>query len=137
MDSSPIPFIDVAAQRKRLGKAIDDAIARVLGPLPVHPRARGARRSKPISAAFCGARHAITCASGTDALAAAADGEGHRPWRRGVHAGIHVLRNREVAALVGATPVLVDVEEGASTSIRRASPVRSRSRRSSASSRRR
>jgi hypothetical protein len=26
----PIPFIDVAAQRRRLGRAIDDAIARVL-----------------------------------------------------------------------------------------------------------
>ena len=27
---APIPFIDVAAQRRRLGKRIDDAIARVI-----------------------------------------------------------------------------------------------------------
>ena len=30
LDGSPIPFIDVAAQRRRLGSAIDDAVARVL-----------------------------------------------------------------------------------------------------------
>ena len=29
-NSAPIPFIDVAAQRRRLGSAIDDAVARVL-----------------------------------------------------------------------------------------------------------
>ena len=30
LEQAPIPFIDVAAQRRRLGRAIDDAIARVL-----------------------------------------------------------------------------------------------------------
>ena len=30
LDQRPIPFIDVAAQRRRLGRAIDDAVARVL-----------------------------------------------------------------------------------------------------------
>ena len=30
VDERPIPFIDVAAQRRRLGRAIDDAVARVL-----------------------------------------------------------------------------------------------------------
>ena len=29
-DTAPIPFIDVAAQRRRLGRKVDDAIARVL-----------------------------------------------------------------------------------------------------------
>ena len=31
VDPAPIPFIDVVAQRRRLGRAVDDAIARVLG----------------------------------------------------------------------------------------------------------
>jgi hypothetical protein len=31
LDPAPIPFIDVAAQRRRLGRSVDDAIARVLG----------------------------------------------------------------------------------------------------------
>jgi hypothetical protein len=30
-DPAPIPFIDVAAQRRRLGRSVDEAIARVLG----------------------------------------------------------------------------------------------------------
>src|SRR6266850_1301294 len=32
--TTPIPFIDVAAQRQRLGRAIDDAVARLLGLKP-------------------------------------------------------------------------------------------------------
>jgi dTDP-4-amino-4,6-dideoxygalactose transaminase len=67
VEQRPIPFIDVAAQRRRLGRAIDDAMARVLahcqfiqGP-EVHVL-------EAELAAFCGARHAISCASGTDAL---------------------------------------------------------------------
>ena len=66
-DPTPIPFIDVAAQRRRLGRAIDDAIARVLGHCQfiLGPEVRTAEADL---AAFCGARHAITCASGTDAL---------------------------------------------------------------------
>ena len=67
MDNSPIPFIDVAAQRRRLGRAIDDAIARVLGHCQfiLGPEVRQVEADL---AAFCGARHAITCASGTDSL---------------------------------------------------------------------
>ena len=69
-------------------------------------------------AAFCGAKHAISCASGTDALLLAADGEGHRPGRRGVLSGLHVLRDRGGSRrLLGATPVFVDVQEETSTSI--------------------
>src|SRR5215475_444440 len=67
VEDRPIPFIDVAAQRRRLGRAIDDAVARVLthcqfiqGP-EVHVL-------EAELATFCGARHAISCASGTDAL---------------------------------------------------------------------
>ena len=62
-----IPFIDVASQRKRLGKAIDEAMARVLdhcqfinGPEVTELEAE--------LAAFCGAKHVVSCASGTDAL---------------------------------------------------------------------
>ena len=63
----PIPFIDVAAQRRRLGHAIDDAVARVLTHCQfiLGPEVTAAEADL---AAFCGARHAITCASGTDAL---------------------------------------------------------------------
>ena len=66
-DSAPIPFIDVAAQRQRLGRKIDEAIARVLGHCQfiMGPEIR---ELETALADFCGARHALTCASGTDAL---------------------------------------------------------------------
>ena len=93
LDPAPIPFIDVAAQRRRLGRAVDDAIARVLGHCQfiLGPEVRAAEAAL---AAFCGARHAITCASGTDALVLLPDGEGHRAGRRGDLSGLHLHRDR-------------------------------------------
>ena len=67
LDDAPIPFIDLAAQRRRLGRSIDEAIARVLAHCQfiLGPEMRTLEAEL---AAFCGARHAVTCASGTDAL---------------------------------------------------------------------
>src|ERR1700724_3183144 len=67
LEDKAIPFIDVPAQRRRLGRAIDDAIARVLGHCQfiLGPEVRTFEAEL---AAFCGARHAVSCASGTDAL---------------------------------------------------------------------
>lgn len=109
VDKAPIPFIDVKAQRERLGKRIDQAIGRVLahcqfimGP---EVGALEAELSK-----FCGAKHAVSCASGTDALMLAL-------MARGVGQGDAVLcpsftfcATAEAVALVGATPVFVDVD---------------------------
>ena len=105
----PIPFIDVAAQRRRLGAAIDDAVTRVLNHCQfiLGPEVRTFESDL---AAFCGARHVVTCASGTDALVLALRA-------MGIGAGDAVLcpsftfcATAEVAALVGATPVFVDVD---------------------------
>jgi dTDP-4-amino-4,6-dideoxygalactose transaminase len=105
----PIPFIDVAAQRRRLGAAIDDAVTRVLNHCQfiLGPEVRTFEIDL---AAFCGARNVVTCASGTDALVLALRA-------MGVGAGDAVLcpsftfcATAEVAALVGATPVFVDVD---------------------------
>src|SRR5690606_25186204 len=62
-----IPFIDLATQQQRLQPAIDDAIKRVLdhGGYIMGPEV--ALLEKEL-AAFCGARHALGCANGTDAL---------------------------------------------------------------------
>src|ERR671937_3156581 len=67
LDPVPIPFIDVAAQRRRLGRAVDEAMARVLDHCQfiLGPEVRALEAEL---AAFCGARHAVSCASGTDAL---------------------------------------------------------------------
>src|SRR5689334_12721139 len=105
----PIPFIDVAAQRRRLGLAIDSAVARVmnhcqfiLGP--------EVRTFETELAAFCGARHVVTCASGTDALVLALRAMGVGPGDAVLCPSFTFCAPAEVAVLVGATPVFVDVD---------------------------
>src|SRR3990167_5166353 len=106
----PIPFIDVKAQRKRLGRVLDDAITRVLAHCQfiLGPEVKELENQL---AAFCGARYAITCANGTDALLLVL-------MAKGIGAGDAVFcpsftfcATAEVVALVGATPVMVDVNE--------------------------
>jgi UDP-2-acetamido-2-deoxy-ribo-hexuluronate aminotransferase len=110
LDATPIPFIDVAAQRRRLGTAIDTAVTRVLThcQFVLGPEVRELEAEL---AAFCGARHALTCASGTDALLLVL-------MAKGIGSGDAVLcpdftfcATAEVVALLGATPVFVDVDE--------------------------
>src|ERR1035437_4384789 len=106
----PVPFIDLAAQRRRLGKSVDEAVSRVLahcqfinGPEVIQLEAA--------LAAFSGAKHVVTCASGTAALLMVL-------MAKGVGRGDAVLcpsftfcATGEAVALTGATPVFVDVDE--------------------------
>jgi len=108
VEQRSIPFIDVAAQRRRLGRAIDDAMARVLahcqfvqGP-EVHVLEAGL-------AAFCGARHAISCASGTDALLLVLMAWQIRPGDAVICPSFTYHATAEMVALLGATPIVADV----------------------------
>jgi dTDP-4-amino-4,6-dideoxygalactose transaminase len=105
----PIPFIDVAAQRRRLGSAIDEAVIRVLNHCQfiLGPEVRTFESDL---AAFCGARHVVTCASGTDALVLALRAMGVGAGDAVVCPSFTFCATAEVAALVGATPVFVDVD---------------------------
>ena len=62
-------------------------------------------------AAFCGARHAVTCASGTDALVLVLMAKGIGPGDAVICPTFTFTATAEVVALVGATPVFADVEE--------------------------
>src|ERR1700751_97329 len=110
LDPVPIPFIDVAAQRRRLGRSVDEAIARVLGHCQfiLGPEVRALEAEL---AAFCGAHHAVTCASGTDALILALMAHGVGPGDAVICPSFTFTATAEVVALVGATPVFADVEE--------------------------
>ena len=105
----PIPFIDVAAQRRRLGSAIDAAVGRVLSHCQfiLGPEVRAFEAEL---AAFCGARHVVTCASGTDALVLALRAMGVGPGDAVLCPSFTFCATAEVAVLVGATPVFVDVD---------------------------
>jgi dTDP-4-amino-4,6-dideoxygalactose transaminase len=108
-DLAPIPFIDVAAQRRRLGDAIDSAVARVLEHCQfiLGPEVRGLEAAL---ADFCGARHAVTCASGTDALIMVLMAQGIGPGDAVICPSFTFCATAEAVVLVGATPVFADVD---------------------------
>jgi dTDP-4-amino-4,6-dideoxygalactose transaminase len=105
----PIPFIDVVAQRRRLGPAIDAAIARVLAHCQfiLGPEVHAFESEL---AKFCGARHAISCASGTDALMLALMAKGIGPGDAVFCPSFTFCATAEVVVLLGATPIFVDID---------------------------
>jgi dTDP-4-amino-4,6-dideoxygalactose transaminase len=109
LDERPIPFIDVAAQRRRLGHSVDEAIARVLAHCQfIHgPEVRALETEL---AAFCGARHAIACSSGTDALRLVLMAWDIGPGDAVICPVFTFCATAEVVALCGATPVMADVD---------------------------
>src|SRR5436190_24223099 len=110
LDQAPLPFIDVAAQRRRLGSSADEAIARVLAHCQFIMGPEVAALEKDL-AAFCGARHALTVASGTDALVLFLMAQGIGPGDEVICPSFTFSATAEAVALVGATPVFADVHE--------------------------
>src|SRR6266536_5006332 len=110
IEQAPIPFVDVAAQRRRLGRRIDDAIARVLAhcQFVMGPEVHALEAEL---ARFCGARHAIAVASGTDALLLVLLAKGFGPGDAVFCPAFTFAATAEPVALLNATPVFVDVEE--------------------------
>jgi dTDP-4-amino-4,6-dideoxygalactose transaminase len=108
LEDRAIPFIDVAAQRRRLGGAIDAAISRVLAHCQFiqGPEVRALEAEL---AAFCGARQAIACSSGTDALRLVLMAWGVGPGDAVICPAFTFCATAEVVALCGATPVMADV----------------------------
>ena len=101
-------FIDLAAQRERLGDSVERAISAVLehGKFILGPEVA---ELESRLASFCGARHCISCANGTDALLLALMAEGIGPGDAVFVPAFTFVATVEVAVLSGATPVFVDV----------------------------
>ncbi|HXG78536.1 MAG TPA: DegT/DnrJ/EryC1/StrS family aminotransferase [Methyloceanibacter sp.] len=101
-------FIDLAAQRERLGNSVERAIAKILqhGQYILGPEVAELERRLE---AFSGARHCITCANGTDALLLALMAEGAGKGDAVFVPAFTFVATLEVVLLAGATPVFVDV----------------------------
>ncbi len=108
VDSAPIPFIDVGAQRRRLGTKIDDAIKRVTDSCLFINGPEVAQFENDL-AAFCGAKYAVGCASGTDALLLVLMAKGIGPGDAVICPAFTFCATAEVVVLAGATPVFADV----------------------------
>lgn len=105
---SSIAFIDLQAQRRRIAGAIDAAIARVLdhGQFIMGPEIA---RLEKLLAEFTGAAHVVTCASGTDALLLPLMARGLGPGDAVFVPAFTFVAAAEVSAVLGATPVFVDI----------------------------
>jgi dTDP-4-amino-4,6-dideoxygalactose transaminase len=106
----PIPFIDLAAQRRRLGKSIDEAVSRVLGHCQFINGPEVARLEAEL-ASFSAAKHVVSCASGTDALLMVLMAIGIGRGDAVLCPSFTFCATGEAVALIGATPVFVDVDE--------------------------
>jgi UDP-2-acetamido-2-deoxy-ribo-hexuluronate aminotransferase len=104
-----LPFIDLQAQYRELKASIDARIHAVLdhgqyilGPEVAQLEERLAKR--------VGVRHCISCSSGTDALLLAMMAAGVGPGDEVVTSPFTFFATGEMIALLGATPVMVDIE---------------------------
>lgn len=105
-----IPFIDLQAQRRRLGEPLVRAIEAAVegGQWILGPQVAALEEKL---AEFAGVKHVVACANGTDALMMVL-----RAWNIGPGDAVFVpaftfAASAEVVALVGAAPVFVDVLE--------------------------
>jgi dTDP-4-amino-4,6-dideoxygalactose transaminase len=110
MRPEPVPFIDVAAQRRRLGPAIDEAVSKVLAHC-LFINGPEVTQLEAALAAFTGAKHVVTCASGTDALLMVLMAKNVGPGDAVFCPSFTFCATGEAVALTGATPVFVDVDE--------------------------
>jgi dTDP-4-amino-4,6-dideoxygalactose transaminase len=107
--AEPLPFIDLAEQRRRISADIDAAIAAVLdhGTYIMGPEVA---RLEAELCSFTGAPHAVSCASGTDALVLALLAHGVGPGDAVVVPTFTFAATAEAVALLGATPVFADID---------------------------
>jgi dTDP-4-amino-4,6-dideoxygalactose transaminase len=102
-------FIDLKTQQQRIISQLDANIQKVL----VHGNYIMGPEIKELEtklAAYVGAKHAISCASGTDALLMALMAYGVKPGDAIFTTPFTFIATAEVISLLGATPVFVDID---------------------------
>ncbi len=105
-----IPFIDLAAQQSRIRSNLDLAISNVLdeGQYIMGPHVANFERA---IAEYCGAKHCLSCANGTDALQLALMALGIKAGDAVFVPAFTFAATAEVVPFLNATPIFVDVDE--------------------------
>jgi dTDP-4-amino-4,6-dideoxygalactose transaminase len=102
-------FIDLAGQQKRILSSIQANMAGVLAHGQYINGPEGRELEKTL-AAYVGAKHAVGCASGTDALLMALMALDIGPGDAVFTTPFTFVATAEVISLIGATPVFVDID---------------------------
>ena len=107
--ANPIAFIDLAAQRRRLGERIDNAVmgavnagAYIMGP--------EVKKFEAEMAKFGQAAHCLSCANGTEAIVLPLMAWNLRPGDAVFCPSFTFAATAEVVPWLGATPVFVDID---------------------------
>jgi dTDP-4-amino-4,6-dideoxygalactose transaminase len=101
-------FIDLAAQKARIGFRLDQAVSKVLneGRYILGPEVQ---EFEARVADYIGVKHAIACANGTDALLIPLMAQGIGPGDAVFVPSFTFAATAEVVALIGASPVFVEI----------------------------
>lgn len=105
----PIQMVDLSAQYQKIKPAIDDAIAEVINTTAFINGPAVGHFAQELGA-YLGAAHVIPCANGTDALQIALMALGLQPGDEVITPSFTYIATTEVIALLGLTPVFVEVD---------------------------
>lgn len=105
---SEIQFVDLQAQRARIGDAMDKAVLNAIheGKYILGPQVTQIEKNL---SAFCGAKHVITCANGTDSLGLYLMVKGVKKGDAVFVPAFTFVATAEVVAWSDATPFFVDI----------------------------
>jgi dTDP-4-amino-4,6-dideoxygalactose transaminase len=108
MTASPILFVDLAAQQARIKKQLAECMEAVMahGQFIMGPEVA---KLEAQLAAFSSVRHCLTCANGTEALLLVLMAKNIGPGDAVFVPSFTFAATAEVVAMLGATPVFVDV----------------------------
>lgn len=110
LDQNPITFIDLQSQQKNIRQHIDARIHEVLnhGAYIMGPEIYALEHDL---SSFCGAKHTITCANGTDALGMVLMAKGIGPTDAVFVPTFTFAATAEVVVWMGAVPIFIDSVE--------------------------
>lgn len=110
----PVPMVDLRAQYLRIQKDIDAAMQRVID-TTAFIKGEDCTLFERDFATWCGVKHCIGVANGTDALTLALKAYGVRPGDEVITVANTFIATGEAILLNGATPVFVDVDAASFT----------------------
>ena len=103
----PIEFIDLKTQQAQIRPKIDQAIQKVLNH-GIYIMGPEVRQFEADMSDFCGAKHSISCANGTDALGLGLMAKGVKPGDAIFVPSFTFAATAEVVAWMGATAIFID-----------------------------
>jgi len=103
-------MVDLVGQYNKIKKEVDESIMEILSNASFINGPAVHRFQKNLEN-YLGVKHVIPCANGTDALQVAMVALGLKPGDEVITATFTYVATAEVIALLGLTPVLVDVNE--------------------------